>query len=578
MANGYTPDPLYMEDPLMSLPEEELQEAMEEEQLAQIEKDIFAQELGAIDEKLGQQSFDIKPFAQQVEEQQISNFLADRAQQSWPQTSSPVYVPPDTPQPAEEQALTDLVTAGMQRRTERPRDFDIPTPTTQSAEAQAYRRQANYWKNLADKEEKVYAQKLDFGGSQAETYPEAQARIQSEHANRMKAYNNEFDTNWKEAQVGAKYPGISTKEAMRLEDFLTKKPAWNLGAKEHKDFLGRQATARRKLDRASRIDTMGAYGNLPAQILAALAVGMGAWSASRSGGRNEALDLYKFHIQNDIAAQREQFASKRARPGQLVNEYGFWMKKYGDTNVAELGVAASKWNAASGELRKIARETKYKPMQHRAEASAAAAQDAANRLKEALRVKAVMAERRMSSGFADFENNPVQWVGEQYGISKAKDSPGYKEITKELDDGRKFRSALEQYKRASKAARGTLLSDPARDVAEEALAELVAMFGDKANVGIMDKVEYARIKELFPETHHFMKGSWESLKEYAGQPDKLEFLVNEVQKGQNRAFSEKLQSFPHFRIAGGTSLGGTGRTGFTDESKTAEQTRMLKGR
>lgn len=576
MANGYTPDPLYMEDPLMSLPEEELQEVMEEDQLAQIQDEVFAQELGAIDEQLANENFrqqllnirtpqEIQKEKERQQDQQgVANFLAQHAAQEWP-WKPPVQEPPQT--------QYDDLPAQMERR-DKPQE--VPLPDQPGAEAQAYRREAAYWRNMADREERARNQRIDFGGEQPETYAEAQTRLKTAHLNRVKSYQNEFDRNFAEAQLGAKYPGISTREARELEDFVRQEPSFNLGADERRDFLRKQARAQRKLDRAQRIDPMGAYGNLPSQILAALSVGFGGWAAGRTGGRNEALDLYKFHINNDIASQKEMFQRKTARPGQLQNQYGFWMKRYGDENVAELGVAAAKWNEASSELQRIARETKYKPLQFRAEQAAAKAEDIAARAAGQLRKAAMLAEAEMDSGMSTFKGETIRWLGKAKGRKSVKDSLGAKEINKKIDEGSAFRTTLSNYKKAAAAARGTLPNSKERASADIALNSLIAAMGVAGNVGIMSDTEYQRFEGLIPTPYRFMEAPKEVMLKLVGQPDKLDFVVAEVEKGMDRGIENLVKRYGDFEIVGQTTSKGTGRTGFSDSTMTEDQKRIVR--
>jgi hypothetical protein len=323
---------------------------------------------------------------------------------------------------------------------------------------------------------------------------------------------------------------------------------------------------------------MGAYGNLPSQILAALSVGFGGWAAGRTGGRNEALDLYKFHINNDIASQKEMFQRKTARPGQLQNQYGFWMKRYGDENVAELGVAAAKWNEASSELQRIARETKYKPLQFRAEQAAAKAEDIAARAAGQLKKAAMLAEAKSDSGMVTFQGQPIRWVGGSKGRKNPKESFGADVIQEKIEQGQSFRTTLNNYKKAAQAARGTptVPMSGERKAADIALNSLIAAMGVAGNVGIMSDTEYQRFEGLVPKPHRFLEKPAEIMLELRGEPDKLELVVNEVEKGMDRGLEDTISRFSDFEIIGRTTSKGTGRTGFSDTTMTEDQKRIVR--
>lgn len=141
-------------------------------------------------------------------------------------------------------------------------------------------------------------------------------------------------------------------------------------------FEQEQAEIRTKQEEMQRdiqgdIDELGGMKvtdrrNLAQKIGGAIAIGLGAYAATVSGGRNYALDIVNKQIDDDIAMQRSEIETKKSQITGKQNAYQRLRDKLGDSNAAYQAVRAGYLDQVKNQLSQIALKHKGTQIEARA--------------------------------------------------------------------------------------------------------------------------------------------------------------------------------------------------------------------
>ena len=434
---------------------------------------------------------------------------------------------------------------------------------------------------LGDKEAELLGLKADYGAGFPETLPEAKARIHQQWVTDRQNYQERFDENMAEANLMAQYPGASIdqiklwKRQLQLDE--ERRPGSlirDMSGGAVNRMLAKKAAAMRNLAKAQEIDPNRAFGGVTSQVLAGLAVGLGAWASARSGRPNTALDLYKHAIANDISAQKEKFAHARGQPGRLRGEYAFWMNRYNSDRVAMLGTAVAKYGAAANGIQQQIAKLKGGIERDKALAIQGQLLTQKNKLEAALAKAALEAEQAQNSGIMGFDGKPIRYTG-----PRGKDkTPANKTVHNALVDTRvrsgKAIDALKQYKEVwerSKMIPGT----DARSEVNAALQALVARLGDVWDKGVLQEFEFEQLMGMLPGGKNPF---WER-----ATFNRTEAVLRELEKSFHGAFEAHANALSDYHLSGSSGFGKAsptgekGSTGAAAEGKAAVAN-LLKGR
>ena len=434
---------------------------------------------------------------------------------------------------------------------------------------------------LGDKQAELLGLKADYGAGFPETLPEAKARIHQQWVTDRQNYQERFDENMAEANLMAQYPGASIDQIKlwkrQLQGDEDRRPGSmirDISPESAKRVLAKKAAAMRNLAKAQEIDPNRAFGGVTSQVLAGLAVGLGAWASSRSGRPNTALDLYKHAIANDISAQKEKFAHARGQPGRLRGEYSFWMNRYNSDRVATLGTAVAKYGAAANGIQQQIAKLKGGIERDKALGIQGQLLSQKNKLEAALAKAAFEAEQAQNSGIMGFDGKPIRYTG-----PRGKDmTPANKTVHNALVETRvksgKAIDALRQYKEAWESSK-MLPGSESRSRVDTALQALVARLGDVWDKGVLQEFEFEQLMSMLPGgTSPF----WES-----ATWDRTDAVLEELKKSFHGAFEAHANSLSHYQFSGssgfgkGTTTGEKGSTGAVAQGKAAVAN-LLKGR
>lgn len=364
--------------------------------------------------------------------------------------------------------------------------------------AAAYRRMGRAAGRAGDVEHDKLLQR--FGPEQL-TLAERQLQIREEREERMANYDIQFEDDYEDAVLSRKYPGASLEQVkdwqyeLELNEDI-KSGRRDISPEGAADVLRRAAVAKRNLAKAQEIDPGRAFGNVGSKILAALAVGAGSWAATRTG-RNPALELYNKAIANDISAQKEMFAHKRAAPGRMQSEYKFFMDKYNNTEVAELATAASQWGAAAQELTATGLQLKGEVEKEKAFALAGEARAKGQVIKSKAAKAARIAQARQFSGINDMQGKPIRWVGGKHGLEK-QDPEEKKLLLAEREKANMLTVAIDKYIESTHADRAWIPGSEARSAAEGLREALVHGEGKFFGMGVLQFFERQFLEGVIP--------------------------------------------------------------------------------
>ena len=438
---------------------------------------------------------------------------------------------------------------------------------------------------LGDKEAELLGLKEDYGAGFPETLSEAKARIHQQWVTDRQNYQERFDENMAEANLMAQYPGASIdqiklwKRQLRLDE--ERRPGsmikdMSRGAVDR--MLAKKAAAMRNLAKAQEIDPNRAFGGVTSQVLAGLAVGLGAWASSRSGRPNTALDLYKHAIANDISAQKEKFAHARGQPGRLRGEYAFWMNRYNSDRVATLGTAVAKYGAAANGIQQQIAKLKGGIERDKALGIQGQLLSQKNKLEAALAKAAFEEEQAQHSGIMGLDGKQIRYTG-----PRGKDrTPANKTVHNALVDTRvksgKAIDALKQYKSAWDRSKMILGTDEKAQV-DAALQALVARLGDVWDKGVLQEFEWEQLLKMLPGSKNAF---WER-----STFNRTEAVLKELENSFRGAFEAHANALSDYHLSGssgfgkGTTSGEKGSTGAvaTDSGdRKAAVANLLKGR
>jgi hypothetical protein len=411
---------------------------------------------------------------------------------------------------------------------------------------------------IGDKQAELIGLKADYGAGFPETLADAKLRIQQKYVKDTQAYQARFDTNMEEAELMAQYPGASMDQIRLWKRQMEFDPhRVGFSPEAAKDMLRRKATAMRNLARAEEIDPNRAFGGVTSQILAGLAVSLGAWASSKSGRPNTALDLYKHAITNDILAQKEKFSHARGAPARERSQYAFWMNRYDNERVATLGTAVAQYGAAANTIQKEIAQLKGGVQKDQALAIQGQLMSQKNKLQMELAKAAMEAERAQNSGINDIDGVNVRYTGPT--------KINFKIRNDLAETGRKSHqatAALEQYRQAWKAVGLSVLKpSDKRARLDAALQALIARLGDVWDKGVLQEFEWEQLNDMLPGSKY---PGWEKL-----GPDRVEAVLSELQKSFAGALNSHIDSLSNYQRQKGGFKGDVVSTG--EQGASAQQ-------
>tara|TARA_R100001530_G_scaffold17855_1_gene15386 strand:- start:8190 stop:10016 length:1827 start_codon:yes stop_codon:yes gene_type:complete len=403
---------------------------------------------------------------------------------------------------------------------------------------------------IGDKQAELIGLKADYGAGFPETLADAKLRIQQKYVKDTQAYQARFDTNMEEAELMAQYPGASMDQIRLWKRQMEFDPhRVGFSPEAAKDMLRRKATAMKNLARAEEIDPNRAFGGVTSQILAGLAIGLGAWASSKSGRPNTALDLYKHAISTDILAQKEKFSHARGAPARERSQYAFWMNRYDNERVATLGTAVAQYGAAANTIQKEIAQLKGGVQKDQALAIQGQLMSQKNKLQMELAKAAMEAERAQNSEVNDLDGKPIRYTGPaKYNVKIRNDL---------AETGRKSHQAtgaLEQYRQAWKEV-GLSAMKPTdkRAKLDAALQALIARLGDVWDKGVLQEFEWEQLNDMLPGS------SWPVFERFG--PDRVEAVLDELQKSFAGALNAHVDSLSNYQRQTGGFKGDVVSTG-----------------
>jgi hypothetical protein len=410
---------------------------------------------------------------------------------------------------------------------------------------------------IGDKQAELIGLKADYGAGFPETLADAKLRIQQKYVKDTQAYQARFDTNMEEAELMAQYPGASMDQIRlwkRQMEFDPHRAGFSPEAA--KDMLRRKATAMKNLARAEEIDPNRAFGGVTSQILAGLAIGLGAWASSKSGRPNTALDLYKHAISTDILAQKEKFSHARGAPSRARSQYAFWMNRYDNERVATLGTAVAQYGAAANTIQKEIAQLKGGVQKDQALAIQGQLMSQRDKLKMELAKAALAAEQAQNSGITGIDGKPIRYSG------PAKYDADARKTLRETGRRRAMaNAALEQYREAFKKASAMKVVSDSRAAAFAARQALIARLGDVWDKGVLQEFEWEQLDSMLPGKH-IAWAKWGI--------NRVDAVLNELKSSFDSGFKAHIDSLSFYHQSGTGEykgkVAGTGERGTAEES------------
>ena len=185
-------------------------------------------------------------------------------------------------------------------------------------------------------------QGLTWAKGRGERAYDLQAKLlenQSLLAAEQKVEKEELEGKFKEkvekADLAFEYPGMTFDEITEAQAIAADESA----------PLAERSAAKRRLERAREVDSGRAYGSIFSKILAAVSIGLGAYSA-KTTGRNFALEIFNKTIADDVASQKAMFLKKGQKADKVRNSYAHFMKEFNDESAAESAAIISTTNQA----------------------------------------------------------------------------------------------------------------------------------------------------------------------------------------------------------------------------------------
>ena len=396
------------------------------------------------------------------------------------------------------------------------------TPGLDQAMSQL-RRRARIQGQLGAIDADILQGRADYGTGQIESIQQARARMQQEFQEKSARYASQFEQDYEDAQLTARYPGMSLQQIKDDLELLSMDTS-DFSDEGEADILRKKAQAKRRLAKSQEIDPGRAFNNIGSKILASLAVGAGTWASARTGGKNVALDLYKSAIANDIAAQRDMFNQKRKAPGQARGEYAFFMNKLGNEQAATLATAATKYDQAIASLQSQSLKLKGQDAQAALMGQVAQLQMQKDRIAQAAKQAAIQAQLA----------NETSVPGMTYtgtGIER-----------KELEV--KARKELQEKAAAYADVRGQL--ETLRDVFDDisklpfvgqkdrtrfrvAREDLIARLGAVWDKGVLQEFEREQIEAVIP-------GANETFEKAFFGSDRIDAMMNQFDKAEQNSY------------------------------------------
>jgi len=410
---------------------------------------------------------------------------------------------------------------------------------------------------IGDKQAQLIGLTTDYGTGEQETLADAKLRIQQKYVKDTQAYQARFDTNMEEAELMAQYPGASMDQIRlwkRQMEFDPHRAGFSPEAA--KDMLRRKATAMKNLARAEEIDPNRAFGGVTSQILAGLAIGLGAWASSKSGRPNTALDLYKHAISTDILAQKEKFSHARGAPSRARSQYAFWMNRYDNERVATLGTAVAQYGAAANTIQKEIAQLKGGVQKDQALAIQGQLMSQRDKLKMELAKAALAAEQAQNSGITGIDGKPIRYSG------PAKYDADARKTLRETGRRRAMaNAALEQYREAFKKASAMKVVSDSRAAAFAARQALIARLGDVWDKGVLQEFEWEQLDSMLPGKH-IAWAKWGI--------NRVDAVLNELKSSFDSGFKAHIDSLSFYHQSGTGEykgkVAGTGERGTAEES------------
>jgi hypothetical protein len=210
---------------------------------------------------------------------------------------------------------------------------------------------------------------------------ETQEAIGAATERRSEAVQLEAEAGKAQAQAEAAYREESAKEQAAAEAKFQAEQA---------EIRSQQESLQR--DIGAEINELGSMKitdrrSVVQKIGSAIAIGLGAYASATSGGPNHALAIINKQIDDDIAAQRSEFESKKAKITGQQNAYQRLRSKLGDNNATYQAMRVGYLDQVKNQLSMIALKHKGTVIEARAQDMAAKIEQESAAIKQDVAVK-----------------------------------------------------------------------------------------------------------------------------------------------------------------------------------------------
>jgi hypothetical protein len=401
------------------------------------------------------------------------------------------------------------------------------TPGLDQAMAQL-RRRAGIQRKLGDLDSQIVAGRADYGTGNIESVQDARVRINQEFNNKAAVYADEFEEDYEDAQLTARYPGMSLQN-IKDDMALLSMDTTDFSEKGAAEYLRLKAQAKKRLEKAQEINPNRAFNNAGSKILASLALGAGTWASARTGTKNVALDLYKTAIANDISAQKDMFNQKRKAPGQARGEFAFFMNKLGNEQAATLATAATKYDQAISSLKGQSLKLKSQDAQAALMGQVAQLQMQKDKIAQAAKQAAVRAKLASETSIPGMSYTGSGIERKELEVKARKDlqekAAAYADVRGQLE------TLARVYEDISKVP---LIGQKERTKFKLAREDLIAKLGVVWGKGVLQEFERKQIEAVIP-------GANESFEKQFFDSDRIKAMMdqfNEAEQNSYKAYAD----------------------------------------
>ena len=365
-----------------------------------------------------------------------------------------------------------------------------------------------------------------------------------DYQQRMQRAEETYETKYGDLELEARYGNLPLDRIKQLKNILEKPENDGPGFEERNRRLrAEKASAWTELNRAERIDPAGPFKNFGSKIMAAIAVGAGAW-ASTWTGQNPAFEMFKMAIANDIASQKDQFDRRGKALTRHQSEWGRVKEALGSDYATTMAVTALKYGkiVEAIDARIVARGNpaqkanliamRNQAIMQKAQASAAAMKHFAEE------------QAAMDTGLTE-----VEYVGPAGG----QNPKHLEQVTEAVTDYHKNMETVEGYINSiDELMSGGVFSSILPDNQAKATAKweaLIAFLGKTFDKGVLQQFERKELNNVFADPSTYASRMYWSL-----GMDRVRAAGEEFKKLFRRRTEGAIKPFKYYKIKGDLGL------------------------